>query len=237
MKPESKLEILKKIYNFYDNYVKKFVFICQPGCHACCTQNVLITSLEALYIILHLENQKILENIKPIQKGLRPHYTTNELAYYCLKKKDVSEEEKTYPQLPCSFLVEGKCLIYSLRPFSCRSFFSQERCDLVGEAVVPPELLTVNLIIMQILEHLDDSGCYGNMNDVISFLKDKTNLETYLKGKKLSLTEGLLPNRPIPGFLYPPEHRKEVANILKQLKEIRAFDPTSLPPLVIPRIF
>ncbi|HEC49557.1 MAG TPA: hypothetical protein ENI40_00145 [Candidatus Desulfofervidus auxilii] len=76
------------------------------------------------------------------------------------------------------------------------------------------------MIFTQLLEQLDNSGLYGNMLDVLSFLANEENLAVYMKGKTPNHTPGLLPNKPLPGFLCPPEHQLEVEKILKEISHI-----------------
>ncbi|MCD6319106.1 MAG: YkgJ family cysteine cluster protein [Candidatus Desulfofervidaceae bacterium] len=224
----AKLKVLKAIYEFYDNYTGESSFACTIGCTACCTQQVLITSLEGSFIISYLKEKQqlsLLNNvITELQKPhFRPLITTNELAYYCLQQKEPPEETPYASERPCPFLNKGRCLIYEVRPFACRSFFSQIRCDITGEARIPPLLLTINVIFNQLIEHIDVPGIYGNMIDVLSFLQEESNLGKYYLQQPLTAS-GLLANRPIPGFLYPPEHQQEVERIFKRLALIKIGD-------------
>jgi len=216
-----KLKFLKAFYKFYDQYAQKFPFVCTPGCATCCTHNVLITTLEGVYILSYLKKTgqlKLLEKFSSTNY-LRPRVTPNQLAHYCIHKIEPPEDE-SFIISPCPFLTNGKCPIYEVRPFNCRSLFSEKKCHLGGEAIIHPLLLTVNIIFTQLLEQLDTSGLYGNMLDVLSFLANEENLAVYMEGKTPNYTSGLLPNKPLPGFLYPPEHQLEVKKILEEISQI-----------------
>jgi len=227
MSVPAKLKVLKAIYEFYDDYTSKFPFACTIGCTACCTQQVLITSLEGVFILSYLKEKQqlsLLNNIIDLQKPYsRPLITTNELAYYCLQQKEPPEEALSSSKAPCPFLKEGKCLIYEVRPFACRSFFSQTCCDITGEADIPPLLLTINVLFNQLIEHIDIPGIYGNMIDVLLFFQEEGNLGKYYLQQPLTASK-LLTTKPIPGFLYPPEHQQEVERVFKRLALIRIGD-------------
>lgn len=229
-----KLKFLKALYNFYDEYAKKFPSVCVPGCATCCTHNVLITTLESVHIISYLQTIKQLELLQKFSSDppaialaqarradyLRPTLTINQLAHCCIHKIEPLEDGP-FTIAPCPFLTDGRCPIYEVRPFNCRSLFSEKRCDLSGEAFIHPLLLTVNILFTQLLEHLDTPGFYGNMLDVLSLLAQENNLAAYMKGKTLDKTEGLLPNRRLPGLLCPPEHQSEVKRVLENLYQIK----------------
>ena len=218
-----KFDILKAIYQFYDDYVSQFDFVCQPKCAACCTQHVCITTLEGAFIITHLKEKQCLDILDRLNKvnsdrPFSPRLSTNMLAAYCLNRREPPQQEEYFSTAPCPFLENGLCLIYPVRPFACRSFFSQERCDVKGEAVVPPVLVTINILLNQLLEHIDTPGCYGNMIKVLKFLEE--NLGRYFFQQSLT-PEDLAPNRPIPGFLFPPEHQMEVRKVIDKLSLLR----------------
>jgi len=53
---------------------------------------------------------------------------------------------------------------------------SMEVCQYGGEAEMEPFLITVNLAIYQIIEHLDKEGVSGNLLDVLSELVNNLRL-------------------------------------------------------------
>ena len=83
--------------------------------------------------------------------------------------------------------------------------------------MVEPFLLTVNTVCLQFIEHLDQGGFFGNLNDVLAFLisDEKRRLPAAMSGR-----HGLSPNKPIPGLLIPPEHRQRMQPFLLDLERI-----------------
>ncbi|HIP33359.1 MAG TPA: YkgJ family cysteine cluster protein [Bacteroidia bacterium] len=95
---ESKINKLEKIYNFltiYGNFVQTFS-VCSKGCSHCCSIDVQITELEAIYIQ---------------EKGHK-------------QLKEYIHNKSINNYTPCPFLNSdnGECTIYNDRPFNCRTF-------------------------------------------------------------------------------------------------------------------
>jgi len=84
---------------------------CRNGCNHCCKQAVSVTVLEAREIA---------------------RFTGRE---YVQPKPSLSLEQtqEKYMGVPCTFLVDGKCSVYPVRPISCRVYFNMsdtpEICD------------------------------------------------------------------------------------------------------------
>ncbi len=198
-----KFECLTAIYYTYDHFLRDFHLACKPGCHVCCTTNIVATSLEAGYLLgspffndLDLE-QALLPTIKtPIY---RPTLTTNHIADLCLKQEEIPSDSSEHGQGTCPFLdQDGLCSVYERRPFACRAMSSTEVCRYGGEAAMEPFLVTVNLAVYQIIEHMDRAAVSGNLLDVLSELADinDSGPENYL-----------ISNRALPGFLVTPEEQ------------------------------
>lgn len=67
-------------------------------------------------------------------------------------------------------------------------------------------LVTVNLSIFQIIEHLDKGGFYGNILDLIA------------QSSKIEDMRGvLLKNIPLPGFMIPPDEKDRFSRFLGRL--------------------
>jgi hypothetical protein len=138
--------------------------------------------------------------------------TTNHFARLCLEQKEIEDgEQGTWNFEPCVFLENGICTIYEVRPFGCRSFGSKVKCSASSSAEIEPLHLTVNTILMQIIEHLNSNGGFwGYMTDI---LKDLTGCDKPTRGT------GLLSAESLPGFLIEPSEQKEVHNFLAMLYE------------------
>jgi len=93
---------LRKVYALVDKLVDAagpFV-ACKQGCSACCHININITEVEA----------QIIED----QTGRR----------YTRLTAPIRHPEGKFTGVPCPFLADGACSIYSVRPFVCRHHLS-----------------------------------------------------------------------------------------------------------------
>lgn len=135
--------------------------------------------------------------------------TPNQFARRCLCREETGPEQLSWDFTPCFFLKEMECSIYQARPLGCRTLVSLQTCKPGGEAVVPPLLLTISTVLMQLVEHLNRfGGAWGVMDDVLRHLLQK---------EKSAGQNPLLPARPLPGFLIPPGEEAEVNRLLQTL--------------------
>ena len=214
------LLLLDIIYEKHQAWLDGHNFICTKGCSACCTQSVTVTSLEAEDILTHLrqENQiDLLNLIKHTPFSQNPRLiTTNRLARYCLDQQEPPDENLEWNFSPCIFLSNECCRIYEFRPFACRSFVSTVPCSQDGGAHVPPWIITLNTVIMQVIEHINVNGKWGNMTDILkSLISDDDN-----KAPAFSETE------PLPGFLIPEDEKQQIFPLIKDLVETEADHST-----------
>ncbi|MDH3330613.1 MAG: hypothetical protein OEM01_15405, partial [Desulfobulbaceae bacterium] len=80
-----------------------------------------------------------------------------------------------------------------------------------GSAEIEPLFLTLNTVIMQCIEHIDQGRPWGNLNTILRTLKET--------GENVSETgnqSGLLAE-PIPGFLIPPDETDKLSDQLNTL--------------------
>lgn len=218
---ESRLEILDEIYNLYEAFSRQRTMACKKGCALCCTQDVTMTTLEGHRIIQHIRQngrQDLIQLVRTpsVSKRYRPTMTTNAFARLCFKGK-YPHEEHAYCQAACMFLSNNECLIYDARPFGCRCFFSTLVCGKEASAVVDPFLITVNMVFLQIIEHVDTGGFFGNMHDILACTADSGLNKPFWDPERGS---SVCRNTPTPGFLLPPEHRNRMEPILSGLKKI-----------------
>ncbi len=205
--PMTTMNALKALFNFHEDFVGRLAFSCRPGCSTCCSVNVSITSLEASYLCKHtaLSDTRLQERINAANH--RPHFiptvTTNKIAQYCLRQQKPPEEEGIHAPGQCPLLdSEGLCSVYENRPFSCRAMSSIQRCQADGEAVIPPILMTINLAVYQLIEHLDAAGTSGNMLNMLA--GDERNR---------------IPNTPFPGFLITEREKAPFQRFLQKIKK------------------
>src|SRR3989339_1362684 len=191
-------------------WMDDYIFACQQGCTSCCTQSVTMTTLEGEGIYAYLEETgrdcgQIIERMLAQRQDMNsPQVTTNQFAQFCLEGREVDisvNNGASWNFSPCQFLENGDCSIYPVRPFACRALVSQKVCAQGGAAEMAPVVVTLNTIWLQIIEHVDQGGFWGNMLDVLAFLQNTHSGRTAepLAGK----TTRLLKNLPVPGFLLP----------------------------------
>ena len=140
-----------------------------------------------------------------------PALTTNQFAAACLRGEAMAEPPAVWDLTPCIFLRDGCCVIYPARPFMCRGFGSRVRCDLQGAAEVEPLLLTLNTVIMQCIEHLDQGRPWGNMNLILRAASAEA------EGGHAPAPCDQRLAQPLPGFLLLPEEEAALAGQLRTL--------------------
>jgi Fe-S-cluster containining protein len=220
-----RLNALRAVYDLYAAFSSRLPMACKRGCALCCTQHVTMTTLEGRLIIEDLAGtvRKGRHAAAPAASQTNrdnPPMTTNAFALFCFQGQDPSahqNEQNPRAGMPCRFLSDDECTIYDARPFGCRCFFSTQLCEKEGCAVIEPFLLTVNTVFLQFIEHMDQDGFFGNLDDVLAFLtSDKQ------PGAQAGMTgrRRLSSNQPIPVLLIPPEHRQRMEPIVQDLKEL-----------------
>ncbi len=216
-----KEEILLAIYNEFTVWSQKMESVCEKGCAACCTQNVTMTAVEGDLIHAHIREQGQEEwfAARLQQKGRmsQPQLTINQFAARCLAGEDV-EPDRFGNLEPCPFLKDNCCLIYPVRPFSCRSFTSRSLCGPGVPAQVTDSYLSGVTAVLQVIEHLGQGEYWGNMLDVLAALSDLPENRGYvglLPAAFAGLARAnLVSARPLPGFLIPEEEWAEVEPLL-----------------------
>ena len=228
-KDGQKQRLLEKLYEqaVWNNSPS---IVCEKGCALCCTKSVKLTSLEAGNIISFLHKNEELHTLirtgMPIEmsggrgSGL-PLLTNNQFARLCLEKKSAEDQiSEEWNFASCRFLRDAACTIYEERPFGCRSFVSLRKCSEKGAAEVPPLFITLNTIWMQIIEHIDAGGYWGNMEDVLTVMADEKGLSE--QGKKdrkevQAASARLSQCETIPGFLVADHETARVQKMLESL--------------------
>ncbi|MCF6289899.1 MAG: YkgJ family cysteine cluster protein [Desulfobacterales bacterium] len=208
---------LTRLYEIHEQFVSRLPFACKKGCAVCCTRSVTMTSLEGRAIAAFLEQARPdlvakLKEHREVQVSGRPLMTTNQFAAACLARREIpAEAEDPWCLSPCFFLEQDCCAIYPLRPFGCRSFASLSRCAAGGAAESLPFLITVNTVLLQIIEELAfrQGGYWGRMDRVLA----------RLLGTERASGQELVPARPLPGFLVEPEEWGVVTELFSRLKE------------------
>lgn len=157
MKIHEKIEKLKKIYDRFEREVAEFKeqAVCGLGCTFCCTfmGNIDMTTLEGLII-----RRRIKDFPEPLQDSIGDRLTAD------AKNRDDGRES------PCPFLEEdGSCLIYDVRPFSCRKLYSIRKCD-DGGPMVHRRFHELAGEAIREIQLLDDTGYSGHHSYILYLL-------------------------------------------------------------------
>jgi hypothetical protein len=230
---ETKSAVLEKIYDIYDHFAGTLNLACRKGCASCCTRNVTLTTLEGQRIIQHMkspEMKNLFEKLgsESLWKRFQPEMTTNGMARLCIEDASLPEEICDPDWGPCPLLVDEKCPIYPVRPFSCRCMISKKSCQQTGYAHMDEFLLTVNNVFLQYIEQVDQGGCFGNLTDVLLLLESRKGQKNCLEGSLDCKVNGLIPNEPIKALMVPPEHRLKIQPLLNSLQKIDVSGQPSL---------
>lgn len=211
------------IIDEFDRWAEQYGRICAKGCRCCCTGNVTITALEGERILsFAVKNgmeQWLADRLRqPVQIG-RPRMTTNEFAHACLNGRDADPGNCEILTI-CPFLADDICLIYPVRPFSCRCFISTSRCSATQPAQVDECYLAASTAMLQLIEHLGQKEYWGLMTDVLLSLLDISayqGIATALADPARAMEGRLrtLTARPLPGFLFTEEEERRLEPLLQ----------------------
>lgn len=226
MELSTKLTVLERMVDIYDEFVSQFDLACEKYCAHCCTANVTMTTLEGYRIITHLEETANLTCLRTIAKQSHPDrfmplLSINRMADICAHDGEPPEEHLNPEAGPCPVLSDDACSLYSVRPFGCRCMVSARNCGQTGFADMDPFILTVNDVFLQHLEHIDAQGYTGNFVDVMQFLNSEDNRNQYVAGQLGAPPAGLVPNQPVFVLMIPPEHRERIQPLMAKVRSIQ----------------
>jgi Fe-S-cluster containining protein len=128
---------MQAIYAIHDELVEQDIedlkkpLPCKKGCSHCCQILVDITPSEWENITQYLlVNPKLLEHVRnsilPMQKAW---FKALEILSKANQSNFIDKAALLYFGTKCCFLKDGICTIYPIRPFNCRSHFTQEQCQ------------------------------------------------------------------------------------------------------------
>ncbi len=186
---EEKKKRLKEIYARFeiDAYEFKKDAICKIGCTYCCTDvgNVDIITLEGVII-----QERVNGLPQPVKGQVKRKIAQN--------KREKEKEKITR----CPFLKEDNtCLIYDIRPFSCRQLYSVRECRNRGPTVHRQATELAKEAVKE-MQQIDDTGYSGHMSFILYLLDRPGFRKSYLSGgfdpgkiAKFGKTHGLVINR------------------------------------------
>jgi hypothetical protein len=219
---ELKRNLLMCVFEAYEEISAEFPSACSRECSTCCTTRVMATSAEADLVVIHLEESAKLGRVSQVVAQLPPRpaqpvLSVNALAEYCLRRKEPPSAVEDLEIISCPLRERDGCPIYEVRPFACRSMWSKEVCKEGGQALMDSLQVTIAGVFQQIIEHIDCEGLYGNFLDLLSDLLASENARAYRAGFPFSHAAALAPTCANPGFIVPPEHRKQMGGYLAHL--------------------
>jgi len=220
------IDRLNDIYELYDRIIGSTARACGPGCAGCCTCNVILTGLEARMITDRLPSPRreilhaAITHGFPAKRYI-PKMSTNRFASLCRENADLPEEENDPAWGTCPLLENDLCTIYDVRPFGCRAMVSETHCRKTGSAQMPAWVLTVNNVFLQAIEHLDQNGHSGNLSDMLLLTLSENAVTGQEHQNHDPKNKGLfVKNEPINCLMIPPEHRAQLAPIVKNLSHL-----------------
>lgn len=160
----------KELYRIYDRFeedVSEFKkdAVCRKGCSFCCTfmGNIDITTLEGIII---------LERMTSFSDDVRTIISSR-------IDRDREKKEKG-AKSPCPFLDEqGACIVYNVRPFSCRQLYSLRECEGKG-ATIHRQAYELSRKAITLIQQLDRTGYSGHLSFILHLIEDARVRELYL---------------------------------------------------------
>ena len=128
------------------------------------------TTLEGCIIFRYLDG---LEKVAGIRSGAKIRKKI---------QKDIQKRKKG-KYATCPFLTrDDSCLIYEVRPFSCRWLYSLKKCE-KGMPVIHRQAFNLSQKIIKDITQLDRHGYTGHLSFIVSLFAIPGFKEAYLKGK------------------------------------------------------
>lgn len=171
-----------------------------------------MTGLEGRFLLKKLSSASLCSLILRLssqahEKRALPNLTTNQMAQLCVEGKEIDEPENDPAWGRCPLLDNGVCIAYEGRPMMCRSMISKTVCSEKGYAEIDPFAITVSTVCLQLIEHIDTSGYFGNLIDVLLHLSGENRFPN-----------NLISNHPISILMVPPEHQEKLHRDIETLQ-------------------
>ncbi len=194
----------------------------------------MVTALEGELVVSHVRKkswQKWLAGQLTSRGNTVCHLTMNEWAEQCISGNYPGEDPGSDSLEPCQFLAaDYSCSIYEARPFACRCFASLIPCRESGTASQPRDLLAINTVVMQIIEHLDQGEIYGSLGNILTALcnrEEYNDIAVFLPSRlrhDINIHNGLRRARPLPGLVTESEDRAAVRLFIEILFQEKIND-------------
>ena len=177
---------------------------CGPGCAACCTDQALMTTLEAEVLLEALEQagRGNLAAGPGSPSGIEAPPSMNALARQCLARQEpAAAPGPGIGGKACPLLADGLCTVYEARPLACRVMYSRQVCAPGGEALQDPWWITLSGALFQLAEQAAAGGGFGYLPQTLAAAKS-------------GAVAGLSPCENLPGIVAPPEHQERLRSTL-----------------------
>ncbi len=132
------------------------VVACKDGCHHCCKMATAVSVQEAQLIAK--------------ETGAKLHMPK--------EFNQFARMRELYEAVPCTFLKEGRCGIYSSRPYACRVHYTMDRDDMLceihpGHAIKAPHLNTTEYEMSYVQALAGDNPLKMQYADIREFFPNK----------------------------------------------------------------
>jgi len=119
--PDGLQAVIENASGFAEAMTKKFrhpdtpPVACKEGCHWCCYQSVPVTAPEVFRINRFLATKQTEDGQADVADRL--HKLDKQT-------RGLTSKTRAKMRVPCAFLKDGRCIIYSVRPLACAEFMS-----------------------------------------------------------------------------------------------------------------
>ncbi|MDY0223072.1 MAG: YkgJ family cysteine cluster protein [Desulfobacterium sp.] len=171
MQIQEKIPGLNKIYSAFAETTREFKkdAACTKGCGFCCKEagSIDITTLEGLVI------RKAMEGFsRSRQKNLTKIF-----------QQEIKKREKGLT-VPCPFLMKNNvCMIYQVRPFSCRRIYSVHVCTQNDHPTMNRYVMEAADQSIKELQQLDNTGYSGHLSYILYMLSVPAFMDLYKTGE------------------------------------------------------
>jgi uncharacterized protein len=168
---KEKITTLSEIYHTFEAKTLEYKKdkACKKGCGFCCKEagKIEITTLEGL----------------AIRKAMKGFAKARQKTLTKLFRQEIKKREKKVMAL-CPFLMKNNaCMIYEVRPFSCRRIYSTHVCTRVNPPVVNRQVMEAADQSIKELQELDINGYSGHLSFILYMLSTPAFLDTYKTGE------------------------------------------------------
>lgn len=168
---KEKIPALNDIYTAFETETREYKkeAACEKGCGFCCKEagNIDITTLEGMVI----------------RSAMKGFARSRQKSLTKLFQQEIRKRENKV-MAPCPFLMKNNaCMIYEVRPFSCRRIYSTHVCARGNPPVVNRRVMEAANQSIKELQQLDINGYSGHLSYILYMLSTPAFLDTYEKGE------------------------------------------------------